>query len=246
MPIVTQSMKDAAIEEIRNPTMAFDKVMPNGEHAYQWILDTPVTPDFFANLASRCIDEIRNPSGKLDVNSDSYREVARILRDDIVMRPNRHPMLLAGDQNYSNSMPVRGGRYYDQSTASSMPQYDQDDPDDANGNLIDVDAAMMLVEKLVAGLQGEEKDKFLEALANYFQTAGAQDGHIAAHPGNGNGNNGIRDNNRGSLDSRRSGRRGARDSRRPAQDSAVAALNQASFARRFPYAMSIKFGGMGR
>jgi hypothetical protein len=30
----------------------------------------------------------------------------------------------------------------------------------------------------VAGLQGEEKDKFLEALANYFQTAGAQDGTL--------------------------------------------------------------------
>jgi hypothetical protein len=46
-------------------------------------------------------------------------DFARQLGDDIVMRPSRHPMLLAGDQNYSNSMPVRGGRNYDQSTASA-------------------------------------------------------------------------------------------------------------------------------
>jgi hypothetical protein len=165
-------------------------------------------------------------------------------------RPNRHPMLLARDQ----SMPEPAGMQYNQ---------DQD-PDDPNGggNMLDANACLLLVTKCIQGLDGEERDKFVEGLSNLLQSD-AMDGNLEIlHRSNGNGNggranmppygnggngsngNGLRSNNQGAID--RTRRNGARDNRRPgAMDANIRALNTSNFLKRFPYA-NVSLSGNGR
>jgi hypothetical protein len=150
----------------------------------------------------------------------------RASADQILNRHLRGGM--ARDQA-PGSMPPRG--------AESYPGLDQEE-DPNGGQMLDAEACMHLVQKCLAGLQGDERDKFMEALANMFRTdSGTGNGGSADMPAYGDTGfaAGIRNNNRG-----------ATDRRRPAQDSAIRALQSAGFARRFPDAMKISTNGMGR
>ena len=148
------------------------------------------------------------------------------------MPATRHP-LLARDQA---AMPPRG--------AQSYSGFDQE----PEAGAVTAEEALQFVNLLLQRFDDDQRGQFVEGLANLIQQdANAFDGTLEIRHGangNGNGGNGLRDNNRNALDRRR--RTVTRDNRRPAQDSAVVALHAQSFARRFPYAMGIKFTGNGR
>jgi hypothetical protein len=161
-------------------------------------------PDFFTTLGKNVAQALSSPDGR-----ERLGNTLRATLDE-----HLHGTM-ARDQSLARRALPTGPRYGDQ--------------DDPLASPLDADSCMLVVQKCIAGLDGEERDKFLEALANFFQTEG-----------NVNGDEGLRNNNRGALDRR------SRSGHRTAQDSAIQALNAQSFARRFPMAAAIKFGGMGR
>jgi hypothetical protein len=120
--------------------------------------------------------------------------------------------------------------------SAMRPRYARDqDPNEmpmGNGNAdpgcIDAESCMLFVQKLLDGLDGDQREAFLTMLADML----SQDAP------NGTGN--VPSNNSGSLDR---GMRQARDSRRPpvrdnglrkpAQDAAITALNGRAFQSRW-------------
>jgi hypothetical protein len=215
MPIVTAEMKRLAEAEIKNPQGAYDKISPGDDHYHplQWILNSPTTPPFFAELAERAFAEVRNPTGRYGNN---HHEVAHLLGEDSSMpqyRPNPRP---ARDQGLPQP---QGGSNYNQ---------DPNDPDNGSAAPITGSDCLQFVQLCLARLSGSDKEDFLTGLADIVSTT----------DGNAVGDQGLPKNNTGALDRRRSVRRTTRDgsAHRPAaMDSAITALNSASFNRRFPF-----------
>jgi hypothetical protein len=127
------------------------------------------------------------------------------------------------------------------------PRYDRavdQEPTEISGS-----DCLQFVKLCMQRLTGSDRDEFCEGLAQLLSTeTGAEDGGNGTleirHRANGVNGDRIVAANRQALDKRRNG---ARDNRRgPAMDGAIRALNSQSFARRFPDAATVKFGGNGR
>jgi hypothetical protein len=93
MPI-TDQIRRLALEEIRNPSGAYDEIRSDGRHPLAHLLDK-TTPPFFQQLAHRAAAEIDRPTFKYGNN---HKYVASLLGKDQTMPRYRHPMLLARDQ----------------------------------------------------------------------------------------------------------------------------------------------------
>jgi hypothetical protein len=247
MTIITPEMRQAALAEIRNPSGAYDKVEPDGQSPLEWMLtakDTSEAP-FFQKLARRALQEVRNPTGRYGNN---HHEVANLLG----VKPMSPVMqrILAHDQA---DMPVRGEQSYG--------GFDQD----PSAAPISGSDCLQFLKLCLAKLQGPEREDFLMGLTDLLSTEeGASDGVLQLTHGNGikrNGNGddnaymtrtGIEGRNRSNTQDngvRPGTNQGALDrgrGRRPAQDAAIRSLQASSFARRFPDAMQIRFGGNGR
>jgi hypothetical protein len=172
-----------------------------------------LTPD-----ASRVID-------KRTGTSWTTHEVARILfgkEKEPTMPRYRHP-LLARDQNYTNTMPVRGG----------ITNYDQDPGETNGGQTLSAAECVQFVKICAAKLQGPDREEFLSGIADLLGTEeGAMDRIVAT--------------NAGALDRSRSGNPAGRDNRRPgAMDANIQELNSRSFQRRFPF-VNVSLNGAGR
>jgi hypothetical protein len=197
--------------------------------------------DFFQELGKQVCAELSNPSGRYPNNPNVRAELGRIMNVRLNTHLGRPPQPTAqdaafdnlgarqmprgpryGDQNYTSTMPPRGGTNYDQDPASAP---------------ISGSDCLQFVQMCLAKLSGSDRDEFLSGLVDLISPEGGNgmDGTLQlTHRPNGNGN-GLRPNNKSAL-----------DRRRPAQDAAIRSLQANSFARRFPEAMQIRFGGNGR
>jgi hypothetical protein len=211
--------------------------------------------DFFTALGQQVCAELSRPSGKYPNNPSVRAELARIMN----VRLNHHltrPPPGAQDAAFDNlgarQMP-RGPRYGDQSMPQPAGMIYNQDQDPASAPISGSDC-LEFVRLCLAKLVGPDRDEFLSGLTDLLSPEeGGMDGsngtlQVTHYAGNGNNNgsngNGLRNNNQGALD--RTRRNGARDNRKPGMDSAIRSLQTSSFARRFPDAANIKFGGMGR
>jgi hypothetical protein len=177
------------------------------------------TPAEMQELRRLAILEMKNPTGAYDVfkfggsdppNKGKNHPLAWLVQDKEPPMRHRHP-LLARDQA---EMPVRGATSYGGMDQDPDDDDDDDDDDDTDGpvSLSAADCYTLLM-KCVANLQGQEKDAFLEQVANYFQSPD--------DPGNG-----VTPTNTNAMDRRR--RKGARDGLGSAAVNAVNTANRAA------------------
>jgi hypothetical protein len=231
--------------------------------------------DFFTQLGKNVAAELGAPSGRSPADSATRARAGEILKQTLASHLTTPPKTAKDSAMPLADRAMKSGPRYgrDQLFEQTQegPEYNQNDQAPLSGQ-----DCLQLVQLCMNKLVGGDRDEFCEGLAQLLSTeTGAQDDgmlQIRHYPnghnpndGNGNGNrgNGNNGNNNG-LD-RRSAKdqglpknnMGAIDQRRPsakdrkaAQDSAirgsVRVLNSSSFARRFPDAATVKFGGMGR
>jgi hypothetical protein len=226
----------------------------------------PTMSDFFTELGKQVAAELGRPSGRYPNNPSVRAELANIMG----VRLNAHlttPPPGANDSAFDNlrnrNMPR--GPSYDQSTGMPVrgnPSHSAVDQDPGIGDpgAISGEDCLAFVQLCLQKLTGPDRADFLSGLTDLISTeppdaAGDNSLEIVHRPNNGNDNgrpNGGNGQDRGTRRVSRTARdqvpmnnKGALD-RRPAMDANVMALNQQAFARRFPDAMRIKFGGTGR
>lgn len=190
--------------------------------------------NFFLELGKNVATELAAPSGRYPNNTQRREHLSTILTNTLANHLNRPPTT-AKDQNF-NPTPARGRNY---------GAVDQDDPEPVSLSGSD---CFTLLQKCIDGLDGDERDAFMEQLANMLQSDD--------DPGTGNVGNGVPPNNKEALDRRR--RKGGRDQmpapapmagdrrRRPGMDGAIRGLNTSNFLKRWPDAAKVAFGGTGR
>jgi hypothetical protein len=163
MPTIAElaALRTAAIQEIAEPTMAFD-ARPGGRHALTWL--TPEVPPFLAELARRARAEILQPSGRFPYNAAARRRVAALLGMDQAM-----PM---------NNLSPRGRNY------DADPNID---PDNGNGGGQNDDIQNFLdgIRDAISKMDGTERAQFLAGLAMLTEEQDASNASIPSMSGMG-------------------------------------------------------------
>jgi hypothetical protein len=173
-------------------------------------------PNFFEDLGKAAVRELANPGS---VSRARMATVTSSVLNQHISGPlarDAMPRALATGPRYDQSfgsdqenMEPRGNSEEDQYMLDQDP--DNGTPDAA--------ACLAFVKRCMAGLQDEQRDMFVERLANMLQSEDA--------PAS---DQGLLNNNRQVLDR---GRRGAADRRPPAQDAALRVKNTRSFNERW-------------